>query len=167
MDAFSCFNRIPCDVTVKLISNQQVPHYHVSETGLQQDWSQSLRMRQAESCAKGRPPFDIVIIYSLSPHHNPQRLGVSSTPLKYISASVSSSAQNDWVTFMRLMRGCHCCLGEAKSNVQQDYKSTCNLWQWTSEYDTYDLSSPVLACIRHDGTVADDFIIQTSAIVKV
>lgn len=126
----------------------------------------SLRSRQAQSCTEGEPPFDIVIIYSLSPHHNPERSGVSSSPLKYISASVSDSAQIDWVTFIRMMSGRRCCLGEAKSNVQQDYRSTCNLWQWTSQCDTCDLSPPVLACILHDGTVTDAFITQTPPMME-
>lgn len=128
------------------------------KTGLQLGWTVASEpeMRRAESTTEGRPPFDIVIIYSLSQHHNPQQSGVSSAPLKCISASVSSSAQNDWVTFMRLTRGCHRCLGQAKSNAQQSNKSTCNKWQGKFEYDTLDLS-----------TVTDNFIIWCRAIVKV
>ncbi|KAJ4924320.1 hypothetical protein JOQ06_000560, partial [Pogonophryne albipinna] len=56
--------------------------------------------------------------------------------LQYLSASVSCSAHIDSVTFMRAMRGRHCCQAEAKSNVEQDYTSTCNLWQRASEHDT-------------------------------
>lgn len=117
-------------VKVKFISNQRASLHHVSENRLDsrtERWSRCQRMRWAESRTEGRAPFDIVIIYSLSQHHNPQRSGVSSTPLKCISASVSSSAQNDWVTFMRLMRGRHGCLDEAKSNVEQDNIFTCIL----------------------------------------
>ncbi|KAI4831710.1 hypothetical protein KUCAC02_001239, partial [Chaenocephalus aceratus] len=66
----------------------------------------------------------------------PSAVGGILLPLKYLSASVSSSAHIDSVTFMRAMRGRHCCQAEAKSNVEQDYTSTCNLWQRASEHDT-------------------------------
>ncbi|KAK1876619.1 Mannosyl-oligosaccharide glucosidase, partial [Dissostichus eleginoides] len=72
----------------------------------------------------------------------PSAVGGILLPLKYLSASVSSSAHIDSVTFMRAMRGRHCCQAEAKSNVEQDYTSTCNLWQRASEHDTCDLSPP-------------------------
>lgn len=91
-------------------------------------WGQG-RLRGARG---RRSPFDIVIIYSLFQHLNPQRSGVSSTPLKCISASVSSSGPQWLVDFHETdVGGCVRFLVKGKTRIQHDNTSTCNLWHIT------------------------------------
>lgn len=84
-------------------------------------WSQSLRTRRAESCTEARTCFDIIIIYSLSPHHNPQRSGGGDPPRLwsiYQLHPVARSGRTPWLSWdwwgdvtAAWLKRIQCCVG--------------------------------------------------------